>query len=110
MKWIPGTSTLELTARNVTALLDKLDDPLSARSLVSPCRFVKVTAVETAGAGESVVGPGTMPLTRSQLEELRTEGAAVKFGGVTVVSVPDAAHYSDRRPGTVYMPSSGETR
>ena len=41
MKWIPSSSTLELTNRNVTALLDKLDDPLSARSLVSPCRFLR---------------------------------------------------------------------
>ena len=30
MKWIPDSSTLELSARNVTALIDKLDDPLSA--------------------------------------------------------------------------------
>lgn len=110
MKWIRATSTLELTARNVTALLDKLDDPLSARSLVSPCRFITVIAVETAGSGEAVVGPGTLPLTRSQLEELSTEGAVVRVGAVTVVSVPDAAHYSDRPPGTVYMPSSGEIR
>lgn len=47
MKWIPGTSTLELTARNVTALLDKLDDPMSQRTLITPCRFLAVTAVET---------------------------------------------------------------
>lgn len=110
MKWIPSSSTLELTNRNVTALLDKLDDPLSARSLVSPCRFLQVTAVATPGAAEAVISAGALPLTKAQLETLRAEGQTVRVGAVTVVSVPDAAHYSDRAAGTVYMPSSGETR
>lgn len=110
MKWIPSSSTLELTNRNVTALLDKLDDPLSARSLVSPCRFLQVTAVATPGAAESVIAPGTLPLTKAQLETLRTEGQTLRVGAVTVVSVPDAAHYANRPAGRVFMPSSGEIR
>ena len=110
MKWIPDSDTLELTQRNVTALLDKLDDPLSARTLRAPCGLVQVTAVESPGAAEAVVAPDTVPLTRSQLWELATEGATVRLGGVTVVSVADADHYSDRAPGTVFMPTSGETR
>lgn len=110
MKWIPGTSTLELTARNVTALLDKLNDPMSQRTLITPCRFLAVTAVETPGAAEAVAAPGSLPLTRAQLRTLSTEGQTVRVGAVTVVSVPDAAHYSDRPAGPVYMPSSGEIR
>ena len=77
MKWIPDSSTLELSARNVTALIDKLDDPLSARTIVSPCQSVRVTAVESAGAGEAVAAPDTVPLTRAQLGELaRRSGLA----------------------------------
>lgn len=110
MKWIPASSTLELTNRNVTALLDKLDDPKSARRLLSPCRFVQVTAVETAGGAEAVIGPGTVPLTRAQLETLKTEGQTVRIGAVTVVSVADSAHYTNRLAGPIFMPSTGETR
>lgn len=108
MKWDSETSTLELTARNVAALTAKLDDPLSARTLRSPCRLVMVTAVETAGGGEAVAAPGTVPLTRAQLVELAAQGAEVRVAAVRVVSVADAAHYGSRDPGTVYMPSSGE--
>lgn len=57
---------VELTRRNLQALLDKLDDPLSAR--------------------------------------------AITKDGVLVKAVEDEAHYADREPGVVYMPSSGEYR
>lgn len=110
MKWISDSRTLELTQRNVAALSDKLDDPLSARTLRSPCGEVFVTAVEAAGAAEAVAAPDVVPLTRSMLADLATPGATVTVAGVQVVSVEDAAHYADRDPGAVYMPSSGEVR
>lgn len=72
MKFIEGDGgklpVLELTRRNLTALLDKLDDPASRRTLTDPDNNIRVTAVE------------------------------------------DAEHYSDRPPGEVYMPTSGEYR
>ena len=72
MKYIPGDGvdrpTLELTRRNLTTLLDKLDDPISRRTLMDPDGQILVKAVEN--------------------EE----------------------HYSDRAPGEVYMPSTGEYR
>ncbi len=37
---------LELSRRNLQALLDKLDDPKSARMLVDPDRLIAVVAVE----------------------------------------------------------------
>lgn len=110
MKWIPETDRLELTARNVCALTEKLADPLSARTIVSPCGRIRVTAVSSAGAAEAAVAPKTLPLTRAQLVELATEGAEVRIGTVRVVTVPDSAHYGDRPPGAVYMPSTGEYR
>ena len=110
MRWDPGTLTLELTERNVCALIDKLDDPLSKRTITSPCRRISVTAVESAGAAEAATAPGTLPLTRSQLEVLATVGATVRVAGVRVVSVPDEAHYADRPAGVVFMPSTGEYR
>lgn len=63
---------LELSRRNLLALLDKLDDPLSARTLGSP-----------GLPGEPMI---------------------------FVKAVEDAEHYSDRAPGEVYMPSTGELR
>jgi hypothetical protein len=58
---------IELTRRNLTALLAKLDDPASARMLSD---------------GET---------------------------GFVVRAVEDNEHYSDRAPGEVYMPSTGES-
>jgi hypothetical protein len=110
VRWDPGTLTLELTERNVCALIDKLDDPLSKRTITSPCRRIAVTAVESAGAAEAATAPGTLPLTRSQLETLATVGAEVRVAGVRVVSLPDAEHYTDRPAGEIYMPTSGEYR
>ena len=110
MKWIPDSATLELSDRNVKALLEKLDDSLSCRSLISPCRRLEVVAVESPGAAEAAVGTHTLPLTRTQLQTLRTEGERIRVAAITVVSVPDAAHYSDRPAGPIYMPGRGEFR
>ena len=70
MKYIPtsswGVPVVELTRRNLKALLNKLDDPISQRTLIDPDNQVAVRAV------------------------------------------PDSEHYSDRKPGAVYMPSTGE--
>lgn len=68
MKFIEGRHTVELTRRNLETLLAKLDDPLSARTLIDPDEKIAVLAVE------------------------------------------DDAHYSSRRPGAVYMPTTGEIR
>lgn len=65
-----GSFRLELTRRNLTALLAKLDDPLSARFLT-----------KIGKTGEYIL----------------------------VKAVEDEEHYSDRAPGEVYMPSTGET-
>lgn len=48
MKYIPETQTLELTRRNLQALLDKLDDPLSVRTLCDDETGFAVKAVEDA--------------------------------------------------------------
>lgn len=49
MKYLDdGFPTVELTRRNLRALLDKLDDPLSSRTLIDPDRRVAVRAVEDA--------------------------------------------------------------
>lgn len=67
MKYIGGPlPVVELTRRNLEALLAKLDDPASVRMLISGDDKIAVRAVEN--------------------EE----------------------HYSDRRPGTVYMPTEGK--
>lgn len=111
MKWIPETHTLELTDRNVQALRDKLDDPLSARTISSPCRSVYVTAVESPGAAEAAVtGSDRVILTRSQLDDLAVTGTRVRVAAAVVISVPDEAHYADRPPGPMFMPTSGEYR
>jgi hypothetical protein len=60
--------SLELTRRNLQALLDKLDDPASVKTLID------------------------------------------KDNRIAVIAVDDDAHYSDRQPGEVFMPTSGERR
>lgn len=110
MRYDPDTSTLELTARNINALKAKLDDPHSARILRSGDGAAAVHAVETA-PGKMVaaaVTEGVVTVTRDQLAKLATEGATVTVAGITVVAVPDVAHYSSRPSGTVIMPTSGE--
>jgi hypothetical protein len=59
---------IELTRRNLTTLLAKLDDPASERTLVKD-----------------------------------DDGSTA-----WVIAVEDDAHYSDRAPGMVYMPTSGD--
>jgi len=110
MQWNDNTKTLELTARNVAALTGKLDDPLSARMLQSGCGRVLVHAVEDAAdpATAAAAEENVVILSRGQLGVLADEGASISVASVTVTSVPDAAHYSDRPAGAVVMPSSGE--
>ncbi|MGV0633875.1 hypothetical protein ABQE69_10705 [Mycolicibacillus trivialis] len=110
MKWIPDTKTLELTARNIAALISKLDDPASARILQSGDGKATVHAVEAAAMEKvtAAADEGVVTVTRAQLNELAVEGATVTVAGITVRSVLDAAHYSSRPSGIVVMPSSGE--
>jgi len=109
MRWIEATKTLELTARNVTALSAKLDDPKSARMILSGCGAASVHAVETIDPEKvtAAAAEGVTTLTRAQLTELAVEGATVLVAGITVTAVPDAAHYSSRPAGAVTMPSAG---
>lgn len=47
MKFIDGElPVLELTRRNLTTLLAKLDDPISARMIIDPDNIIAVRAVE----------------------------------------------------------------
>lgn len=114
MKWIDDTRTLELTAGNVAGLTAKLDDPMSARTLASGCGCIMARAVEdddrTAEPASAAAGEHVVTLTRSELAELAIESATVTVGRITVVAVPDTAHYGDRAPGVMYMPSGGEWR
>lgn len=55
---------LELTRRNLQALLDKLDDPLSNRTLTDPDRQIMVRAVEDQEHyADRAPGPVYMPST-----------------------------------------------
>lgn len=113
VKYIADGHVVELTARNVAALLAKLDDHLCARTLISPAGDMIVRAVEHAAArgNDAAVlasgSEGIVTLTREELQHLTTPGATVVTAGYTVRSVPDVAHYRDRAPGTVYMAESG---
>lgn len=113
VKYIEEGRIVELTARNIAALLAKLDDRLSARTLQSPCRQLLVRAVQDDGerGGTDRVGAagseGVVQLTREELWSLATtEGTTIAVAGFTVRSVPDSAHYSERDAGAVYMPES----
>lgn len=113
MKYIDEGRVVELTDRNITALLAKLDDHLSARTLISPAGDVIVRAIENDAAGggvaaiEAVSSEKIVVLTRDELWHLTTPGAALMTAGFTIRSVPNDAHYADRTPGEVYMPESG---
>lgn len=110
MRYDPNTHILELTERNLNALLDKLDDPRSARMLQSGDGQATVQAVETTTVEKvaAAAAEGVVTVTRAQLAHLATESTTVTVAGITVVAVPDAAHYSSRPSGTVVMPTSGE--
>lgn len=126
MKYIDnesGCCVVELTRRNLQALLAKLDDPLSTRASVDPDDKILVRAVESTGdRGDAVTQAalateGVVELTRDELQTLMaglddpTSGNSdmpVSQGAITVRAVEDAAHYRDRAPGLVWMPTSGE--
>ncbi|BBY54146.1 hypothetical protein [Mycolicibacillus koreensis] len=110
MRYNQGTGRLELTERNVISLLNKLDDPRSARTLVcnDGDRLI-VTAYEDHALPPHPDEPIILLLTRTQLEALAA-GRTVRVRDVDVVPVADEAHYGDRDTGPVYMPSSGECR
>jgi hypothetical protein len=75
MRYIPGDKaadpagtlsapTLELTRRNLEVLLAKLDDPLSARTLLDPDGCIYVRAVENeVHYADRPPGEMYMPLT-----------------------------------------------
>ncbi|MUL78968.1 hypothetical protein [Mycolicibacterium sp. CBMA 226] len=117
MRYIESSRVLELTARNISALLAKLDDQLSSRILLCPAGAVMVRAVEDTVVGGdeaatrvAATSEGVVTLTRRELQHLSTPGASTVVGPFTVRSVPDDAHYLNRAPGVIYMPESGETR
>ena len=58
--------TLELTRRNLESLLEKLDDPNSARTLIDPDYKIAVRAVEN-DAHYKTRAPGPV-LTKGQLK------------------------------------------
>lgn len=118
-----GCCVVELTRRNLLALLAKLDDPLSARALIDPDDKILVRAVESSGdrgdavAQAALVAEGVVELTRDELQTLvagledPTSGnidMPVSQGTIVVRAVDDDAHYRNRAPGVVWMPSSGE--
>lgn len=121
MKYISGENgmaVLELSRRNLTILLAKLDDPLSARALVAPDGQLMVRVVEEE---ESVavrlarLSEGVVQLTRREIHCLlmtldrgcRTR-IGKNIGNVSIRAVEDHEHYHDRRPGLMWMPSLGE--
>lgn len=125
MKWIEAKDhwmpRLELTRRNLTILLEKLDDPLSGKRLICPGNCVEVVAVEDGGM-KWVAGNGrkygrpTLELSRDILQSLlaklddpnSTRRLICPGNAVEVKAVEDDEHYSDREPGAMYMPSKGE--
>jgi hypothetical protein len=109
MRYDPHTRTVELTTRNINALNDKLDDPLSARAIGSGCGRITVRAVEDTDRTSTDTSGGVVTVTRAELAAM-LEGETVTVGGIELVPVPDAAHYSSRPAGDVLMPSTGEAR
>lgn len=118
-----GCRVIELTRRNLQALLAKLDDPLSARALVDPDEKILVRAVESASdRGDSIAraalaAEGMVELTRDELQTLvagldnPTPGDTdmpASQGAIVVRAVDDVAHYRDRAPGAIWMPTRGE--
>lgn len=95
MKFIPAEDgqvlhRLELTRRNLLTLLAKLDDPLSKREIIDGDWHIVVHATE---------------------DEIETD-SGIFFPGagqcVEVVPVEDEAHYANRAPGPMVLPSTGE--
>ena len=118
-----GCRVIELTRRNLQALLAKLDDPLSARALVDPDEKILVRAVESASVrGDSIAraalaAEGVIELTRDELQSLvagldnptpADTDMPASQGAVVVRGLDDVAHYRDRAPGVVWMPTREE--
>lgn len=60
-----GFPTVELSRRNIESLLLKLDDPLSARTLIDSERRIAVRAVEDGEHyGDRAAGAVYMPTSR----------------------------------------------
>lgn len=78
--------TVELTRRNLTTLLAKLDDARSQRTLIDGEHTVAVHAVE-------------------EDDPVLVDGPT----NVAVKAVEDEEHYANRPPGEVYMPSEGRS-
>lgn len=77
MKYFPATDVkrhvVELSRRNLTTLLEKLDDPLSHKRLIDPTQQIDVVAVEDEEHYRNrAAGPVEMPS-----KELRAKGCAV---------------------------------
>lgn len=120
MKYISGENgmaVLELSRRNLTVLLAKLDDPLSACALVAPDGQFMVRVVEeeeSAAVRLARLGEGVVQLTRGEIRCLLMtldRGCRTRIGNIGNVSiraVEDHEHYHDRRPGLMWMPSLGE--
>lgn len=118
-----GRSVVELSRRNLRALLVKLDDPLSLRTLVDPDGVILVRAVDMPDGGSdaklhaALAVERVVELTRAELQTLLAaldsplqEGPmrTLDRGDLLVRAVADEAHYRDRPPGVLRMPSSGE--
>lgn len=124
MKYISaenGRPVIELTRRNISALLAKISDPLSSRSLIDGQGRILVRAVEEEDrtddeAARALLSEGVLELTRQDLEgllaALNQPGLATSIlsggAGIVVRAVEDDAHYHDRPPGRVWLPSRGQ--
>ncbi|AER47620.1 hypothetical protein DS6A_66 [Mycobacterium phage DS6A] len=120
MKFIDSTDAaprLELTRRNLETLLAKLDDPLSGRTLIAPGGELWVTAVESRAGRplprQAHIDREDLTLLLSALDEGDPCWAQLtvpfRHGALEVAAVENDAHYSDRPPGPIYMPSTGVT-
>ena len=109
MEWIEDSKTLALTRRNIATLTAKFDDPASSCMIRSGNGAATVHAVDTART-KAAAAKAVVTVTRAQLAELAVEGSSVTVAGITVVSVPDVAHYGTRPAGAVVMPTGGNRR
>ncbi len=124
MKYIPAgeedpVAIVELTRRNLTVLLAKLDDSASRRAIIDGEQRVMVHAVEDASDPAIVTGQsGSFPIVvinREQLENLvlalddpdAEKTVWYENYPIKVRAVEDEAHYADRPPGEMLLPSSG---